>query len=215
MNKCINVGCKVKSCADNDYCKKHQDDYYFKLARDKKLKRCKNYRKGCKHLLKIENIHCWNLNEECDNCIKERAKNKCVFELCESKKSLENDYCKKHQIIYYEKMLETEGKKICGNFKKGCMNTIIHYNPAKKCQDCLKKDYENKKNKIRRKRPSNITDVDEIKQFCKNQNIDNYKNEEIVFCNKCFNGFPKYYYMIKGIEQINCSICRSRFVKHF
>ena len=213
MNKCIYVGCKTKSCNNNDDGKKHQEDYFFELGKNKGLKRCLNYKKGCNNLLKIENKNCWHINEECNNCSEEKARNKCKFELCRSKKSNENDYCGKHQMIYYEELLITEEKKICCNFKKGCRNTIVIYNPSKKCQECTMEDINKKKNKIRRKRPVNITDIDKIKEFCEEKNIDNIKNEDIVFCNKCFNGFPKNYFMFKNEEQINCMICRSRYVK--
>jgi hypothetical protein len=139
--------------------------------------------------------------------------NRCQNNDCNARKIHKEGYCKKHYFIYYVETLNNENKKPCGNYKKGCENSIINYGLFKKCTECFKIDIIKKENKIRRKRPEPITDKEKIKDFCTEQNIDNIQNEIVIFCNKCFNGFPKQYYIVKGEEKIICMICRNRNIR--
>ena len=138
---------------------------------------------------------------------------KCKYDNCKSRRNIEEGFCKKHLLIHYTKLYEKNDNKICANFKNGCKNAIPLYNPNKKCQKCISIDIENKQNKIRKKRPNKITDKSEIIKFCEQHNFDNINNDEIIFCNKCFNGFPKPFYMVNDEEKIYCMICRDRFIR--
>ncbi len=132
---------------------------------------------------------------------------KCSHNNCKSK-IFENNYCKKHQIVFYENNLHNENLRMCCNFNKGCRNSVLNYVPSKKCQSCVEKKITDKKNKIRKKRPDNITDLTEIINFCDEHNINNEQNDVIMFCNKCLNGYPKKFFIFKDEEFILCKICR-------
>ncbi len=139
---------------------------------------------------------------------------KCIHNNCTKKNIIENEYCKSHQIIYCNKLLEIDNKKSCMNYNKGCRNAIYNYGHIKKCQDCLKFDINKKNNTIRRKRPVSIKDTDKIIEFCEKNNIININNSEIVFCNKCLNGFPKIFFMDRQEEKINCKECRNKMYRN-
>ncbi len=64
---------------------------------------------------------------------------KCVKEGCTYKKS-ENAYCGKHQAIWFVETTESDGKKVCVNYIRGCRAQLDGTYTKSRCGDCLKKD---------------------------------------------------------------------------
>ena len=64
---------------------------------------------------------------------------KCAKEGCSYKKS-ENAYCGKHQAIWFLESTESEGKKVCVNYIRGCRAQLDPEYKKSRCEECLKKD---------------------------------------------------------------------------
>ena len=149
--------CRTTPIKDSRFCKFHQymDSYTSEMLA--KLEICS----GCKkayHFDKDVKI--------CDKC-KMRSKinreNKkddiilCSKEGCKYKKSIENKYCKVHQIEIFIDEVKEENKKMCKNYIRGCRVKLEEDYTLSKCQDCLAYDREKdkeKRNKIKEEKNS-------------------------------------------------------------
>jgi hypothetical protein len=76
----------------------------------------------------------------------------CSKDGCNNKRSVENEYCKLHQLQVFIDETKAAGKKLCYNHNRGCRTQLDESYGYSKCQSCLgderKKDNE-KRNKIK------------------------------------------------------------------
>lgn len=70
---------------------------------------------------------------------------------CINQKSLENDYCGKHQTEYWRENVEKDGKKVCFQYIRGCRAELDLDYKYSSCQICLEiekiKDYRRRAEK--------------------------------------------------------------------
>jgi hypothetical protein len=76
----------------------------------------------------------------------------CSKDGCNNKRSVENEYCKLHQLQVFIDETKAAGKKLCYNHNRGCRTQLDESYGYSKCQPCLgderKKDNE-KRNKLK------------------------------------------------------------------
>ena len=105
---------------------------------------------------------------------------KCKLEACTFKKS-ENDYCGKHQLLYFLEETAKINKKPCSGHKRGCrLQLDVDYEFAK-CENCRAKERicEHKRKVIVEKKPVLVVEENIEKILCKNCNKYYTKNNFI------------------------------------
>jgi len=138
---------------------------YYYIVEGKTCKICKDRGKKIREKNNIEKIIC-----ERDGCTYQR--------------SIENEFCGKHQADFFKKEVIKSNKKVCYNYIRGCRNELeINYEKSK-CIECLKKDRLTDKKKrdninfeIKKCEVNNKTD-DEIENKTDNK-IENKTDYEI------------------------------------
>jgi hypothetical protein len=204
FKKCFK--CENRCIEEQEYCMRHKILYDKEQIEKNGKKMCKNYDRGCVNILPEK----YNFLT-CSECLKKnKPKNiiKCKYVNCKYKKSDENDYCGKHQKEYFKEQIEKENKKVCMNYLRGCKNKLSLNYQYKKCEECLKKERD-KDNNRRNNKPINITNIDEINEYCEKNNIINDENEEIQYCNSCSIGYTKSNFISNEINTVTCSKCRN------
>jgi len=91
----------------------------------------------------------------------------CCKSGCKFKRSVENEYCGKHQLCLFEDETKSLGKKTCYNIIRGCRNQLEPAYEFSRCEECLEKD--RKKDKDRRKKVVLENDLilhDRTTKFC-------------------------------------------------
>mgnify|MGYP003344123941 CR=1 FL=1 len=182
--------CRNSSISSTNFCKLHQYmcDYTNEML--EKLKLCK----GCNKMYYFEND-----NKTCENCRTRIKKEKevilCKKEGCKFKKSIENEYCGKHQINIFIEQTISENKKICKNYIRGCRTQLNMDYKFSKCEECL-----NNYRQIDKKNRNNAIQTNTI------------QNNEIKICTTCFKQYD-----ISNFKSINnnnetktCSTCREQ-----
>ena len=134
--------CRNRCLTESRFCKFHQhmNDYTDDMLQSLKL--CS----GCNKMYFLEEG-----NKICETCksrsnlnrsVKKSAVIICSKEECKYKRSLENKYCKLHQIMLFVDETESLNKKMCVDYIRGCRNQLDVEYSFSKCQDCLQKDRE-------------------------------------------------------------------------
>lgn len=95
---------------------------------------------------------------------------KCIYKngdkICNFKKSDDNEYCGKHQTQFFKDSVESQGKKVCANYVRGCRQVLDQEYKFKKCQDCLEKDRIKERKILERKESDFKNNTDNNKKFC-------------------------------------------------
>lgn len=183
--------CRNNIKDDTNFCKYH---YYMKDYTEDMLNNL-TYCSGCKkYYYIIEGKICLQCKERGEKNRDKNNKKKiiCEKEGCTYQRSIENEFCGKHQADFFKKEVEKNNKKVCFNYIRGCRNKLeINYEKSK-CIDCLKKDRLHDKKKrdninfeIKKYEVNNITD-NEIDKKIDNEKIietdyesDNKKDNEL------------------------------------
>jgi hypothetical protein len=159
--------CRNNIKDDTNFCKYH---YYMKDYTEDMLNNL-TYCSGCKKYYYIVEGKICNLCKERGKKIREKNNKEkiiCEKEGCIYQRSIENEFCGKHQADYFKKEVMKSNKKVCFNYIRGCRNKLeINYEKTK-CEECLKKD----RLKDKKKR-------DNINFEIKNYEVNNITDEEI------------------------------------
>ena len=132
-----NEKCRNNHLDQSKFCKFHQymNDYSEEMLNNLTL--CS----GCKKMYYLVNL------KQCDKCKQRSDKNRithknekiiCKKKECKFEKTIENDYCGKHQKEYFKEETELIGKKVCTNYIRGCytqMNKNDFYSRCLKCRE--------------------------------------------------------------------------------
>ena len=112
--------CRFSPMEDTRFCKFHQ---YMKEYTDDMLANLELC-SGCKKMYNFDGVL-----KTCDNC-QSRSKTNNVIQRekvvlcsktdCKYKRSVENIYCKLHQLQLFIDETTAENKKLCYNYKRGC-----------------------------------------------------------------------------------------------
>ena len=188
-----NKECRNRALGDTRCCKLHQ---YLQDYTDEMLARC-TLCSGCNKM--------YDLGEEktCTNC-RERTKLHretvketvilCKSAKCTSKKSIENDYCLKHQIYVLIEQVALRNKRLCVNYVRGCREELVLDHKTTRCQACLAKDRA--KDKLRRTNAASAVD-----SITMNTNIEKS-------CTVCCKVLPlSMFDGVKGVTK-TCQTCR-------
>jgi len=151
---------------------------------DENLKKCSGCRKMCQ-------LNEYKTCTDCRNRIQIKQEHiKCKKDECAFKKSVDNDYCGKHQKEYFKECVELEGLKVCYNYIRGCIEKLDSDYKYIKCRKCLDKDNENE-----HKRKMNKT-------------IEINDNEKI--CSTCTKVYELIYFEGINGETKTCENCREQ-----
>jgi hypothetical protein len=109
----------------------------------------------------------------CSNC-KERGKQSkitakevvvlCASDKCKSKRSIENNYCMKHQLCVFVDETAALGKKLCKQYVRGCRAQLDAEYSKSTCEECLV--IEREKDRARRGYAQKTTAHEPNKQIC-------------------------------------------------
>jgi hypothetical protein len=153
----------------------------------------------------------YNTCEPCRTRDKSKYKKpviKCAQPECEFKRSVENEYCGKHQLQVFIKSTTELGKKICYDHIRGCRSQLDASYPFSKCRDCLDKESTADRNRRREAMLSNPSkDANKICTTC-------CKEQELSE----FQGFTERYSEEDSHEKMSgddnftktCKTCRSQ-----
>ena len=202
--------CNCKKSENNDYCGKHQIDYFKEETEKEGFKICINVIRGCRSKLNLDYEF-----SKCDDCLK-KDRNKY------------NNIEEEIKEIIIEKNNELQK---CS----GCRKKCILYKNYKTCELCYNKTVlKNSKTKEKRKvcKLCNYSCINDINDYCKFHQIENTKNEleqneltlcfnyiggcnnEInindIKCKECYENDKNY-----DIELKNCSVCNKDYCKKF
>ena len=172
MNKCLSLDRNGKNCVfhcinETTFCKFHQYMISYTPEMLSRLELCK----GCKKM-----YYFGDDTKTCEKCRDRGKSNKetvkesvvlCSKSGCKFKRSVENDYCGKHQLCLFEDETKSLGKKTCYNVIRGCRNQLEPAYEFSRCEECLEKD--RKKDKDRRKKVVLENDLilhDRTTKFC-------------------------------------------------
>jgi hypothetical protein len=185
--------CNLSNINNNGFCKFHEYLSEYTLEQLNNLKLCKCCNKW-KYLQ--EN------NKTCDKCRNIGKENKikydnnkivCKKDGCNFKKSIENDFCGKHQALYFKEQTELLSKKVCSNYIRGCREQLHNAYLFSRCSKCLNNDREKDKEK------KNII-VEKI-----NKNNENNENKTQIIINNIQTYIYKTEQKInKIISHLNC-----------
>ena len=166
MTKCGGKDCHGEPCRNNtqediSFCKYH--DYMKNYTEDmmNNLKFCSNCRK---YYYIAEGKQCSKCKERGTKIREKQGEEKiiCEKEGCKFERTKENEFCGKHQTDYFKKETEKSGKKVCGNYIRGCRNILEKTYERTRCEDCLKKERASEK---KRRENINNTNKEEDKKF--------------------------------------------------
>jgi len=181
---------------DSKFCVFHQymNNYTDEMLQNTKL--CN----GCKKM-----YYFGDNSKTCDNCKQRGAQNKikaketvikCAKENCKNKRSVENNYCRLHQLCLFENETKALNKKLCYNYIRGCRIQVDIDYTFSKCGDCLQ--IEREKDKKRR-------------ELAKLKNGGNVENNSLKTCTTCCKSLPMEQF-IGDKQQITktCFHCREQ-----
>jgi len=187
MIKCKGKDYNGDSCRNNikddtNFCKYH---YYMKDYTEDMLDNL-TLCSGCKKYYYIVEGKICNLCKERGKKIREKNNKEkiiCEKEGCIYQRSIENEFCGKHQADYFKKEVMKSNKKVCFNYIRGCRNKLeINYEKTK-CEECLIKDRLKDKKKrdninfeIKKCEVNNKTE-DEIENIIDNKKVKKSNNE--------------------------------------
>ena len=144
MIKCKGKDYNGDSCRNNIkddtyFCKYH---YYMKDYTEDMLDNL-TLCSGCKKYYYIIEGKICNICKERGKKIREKNNTEkiiCERDSCTYQRSIENEFCGKHQADFFKKEVIKSNKKVCYNYIRGCRNELeINYEKSK-CIECLKKD---------------------------------------------------------------------------
>ena len=183
-----NECCRNKQIENTNFCKLHQYMRNYTTEMLEKIELCK----GCKKMYYFGD----SKSKSCENCrSRDKTKNKktivlCKKEGCTFKKSQENGFCGKHQIMVFVEETKKNNKKLCCNYIRGCKSQLENGYSFSKCMECLEKD-RIKDNLKRHNVKECIIQADEGKKICSicciQYDISEYKGKKIETksCKKC------------------------------
>ena len=163
--------CRNNIKDDTYFCKYH---YYMKDYTEDMLNNL-TYCSCCKkYYYIVEGKICLQCKERGKKNCEKKNKEKIICEKdgCTFQRSIENEFCGKHQIEYFKKEVIKSKKKVCFNYIRGCRNILENNYEKSKCIECLKKDRLHDK-----KKRDNVSF--EIKKCEIVVNINNSDNKEI------------------------------------
>ena len=155
--------CAKNPLPDERFCRTHLHMQNYEMWMIDASTLCK----GCK---KMHYFHSDAKSKLCEIC-KSRDLSKykkevikCAHVGCTFKKSNENEYCGKHQLQFFIKNTENNGKNVCFNHVRGCREQLEFSYEFSKCQKCL----ENDRAVDAQKRTNAMTsvEVEEGKKIC-------------------------------------------------
>ena len=189
MIKCKGKDYNGDSCRNNikddtNFCKYH---YYMKDYTEDMLDNL-TLCSGCKKYYYIVEGKICNLCKERGKKIREKNNKEkiiCEKEGCIYQRSIENEFCGKHQADYFKKEVMKSNKKVCFNYIRGCRIKLeINYEKTK-CEECLKKDRLKDKKKrdninfeIKKCEVNNKTE-NEIENIIDNKKVKKSNNESV------------------------------------
>jgi hypothetical protein len=170
--KCQGINKVGKNCLrykveNSYYCECHQyfADYTPEMLQSLHL--CKL----CKLMRFIKDAE----QTKCDVCINSIVN--CAYKDCRFKRSVENKYCKKHQIGLFLDEVKEEGKKVCYQYIRGCRSKLDMEYPFSKCSKCL--EIERKKDHIKRNKAKTSVVTEPNSRICTTCCIKQPKDEFI------------------------------------
>ena len=159
--------CRCAAIEDTRFCKFH---HYMAAYTDEMLQRL-DLCSGCKKMFCFEGGR-----KICDNCVDRSKANRliaktnvelCAKDSCVYKRSNENKYCKLHQLQLFVDETESENKKVCKGYIRGCRVKLEHTYTLSKCTECLEADREKDNNRRNRAKTAEINaSVDKICPTC-------------------------------------------------
>ncbi len=169
MSKCLAIdrnshGCRCNAIHDSRFCKNHayMADYTDEMIANQTI--CS----GCK-----KSYYLPDGIKTCSNC-KERGKQSsltakeavvlCASDKCKSKRSIENNYCMKHQLCVFVDETAALGKKLCKQYVRGCRAQLDAEYSKSTCEECLV--IEREKDRARRGYAQKTTAPEPNKQIC-------------------------------------------------
>lgn len=169
MSKCLAIdrnrhGCRCNAIHDSRFCKNHayMSDYTDEMIANQTI--CS----GCK-----KSYYLPDGIKTCSNC-KERGKQSsltaketvvlCASDKCKSKRSIENNYCMKHQLCIFVDETAALGKKLCKQYVRGCRAQLDAEYSKSTCEECLV--IEREKDRARRGYAQKTTAPEPNKQIC-------------------------------------------------
>ncbi len=196
-NKC----CRFSIIEDTLFCKNHQymKDYTDEMLTNLEL--CS----GCKKMYHFDGVF-----KTCDNCQTRSKTNKviqktkvvlCSKKDCKYKRSVENKYCRLHQLQLFVDETIAKNKKMCCEYIRGCRIQLEQSYTFSKCQKCL--GIDRTKDKARR---GGMKQENEL-----------LKTETEKGCTTCFNILPMEQFI--GVnpphaETLTCKTCRENNQYH-
>lgn len=134
--------CRVSPMSDTKFCKFHQYMSVYTPEMLSSLELCS----GCKKAYYFDTD-----TKTCNTCKTRCIQNRtmvreqvvlCSKTGCTFKRSIENKYCKKHQIELFVDETAAEDKKMCANYLRGCRSKLEQTYTFSRCQVCLAIDRE-------------------------------------------------------------------------
>lgn len=183
--------CNFRKVGETLFCKFHQHMVDYTPEMLEQVKSCSTCRK----------MYYLGEYSTCDGCRDRGGKNretnkqtvvKCSKDTCKYKKSVENKYCKLHQIELFLEETKEMGLKNCVNYVRGCREKLDTEYKFSRCQSCLKKDREND-----HKKRGSVAEAPKV--------------EGMKSCSVCCKSHPESEYIgLKG-ETKTCRECRDGF----
>ena len=169
MSKCLAIdrnrhGCRCNAIHDSRFCKNHayMCNYTDEMIANQTI--CS----GCK-----KSYYLPDGIKTCSNC-KERGKQSsltakeavvlCASDKCKFKRSIENNYCMKHQLCVFVDETAALGKKLCKQYVRGCRAQLDAEYSKSTCEECLV--IEREKDRARRGYAQKTTAPEPNKQIC-------------------------------------------------
>jgi len=180
--KCLSLDRNSKNCVfhrikETQFCKFHQYMVSYSSEMLSQLELCK----GCKKMYYFgDDIKTCEKCRDRGKLNKDAAKESvvlCSKSGCKFKRSVENEYCGKHQLCLFEDETKILGKKTCYNIIRGCRSQLEFNYKFSRCEECLEKEREKDKN--RRK-----------KVVSENDEVVNLENRTTKFCTTCIKELP-------------------------
>jgi len=139
--------CRCATIEETRFCKFHKYMTAYTDAMLEKIELCS----GCKKM-----YYFGEGRKICDKCANRSKANKliqkenieiCAKDSCTYKRSIENKYCKLHQLQLFVDETNLENKKLCKGYIRGCRVKLEHSYGLSKCSECLEKDREKDNNR--------------------------------------------------------------------
>ena len=139
--------CRVNMKNGEKFCKLH-------LYMEEYTEEMMNHLTVCSTCKKAKYLSDSKICDSCKTRSKKNRKNvvklpKCAVDNCKSQRSVENQYCGKHQLHQLVDEVSSRNKRLCVNYIRSCRTEMELNDPYKKCHEC--RTAESAKDRERRK----------------------------------------------------------------